>query len=92
MAWETVSERGAAGFHALQPAGSTLYAYDSQTSRVRVSVDEGATWRQGAEEEIIDLADNAARPERVYAATTGGVRISENGGTDFAVVFRPASG
>ncbi|MEU0567198.1 F510_1955 family glycosylhydrolase [Nonomuraea sp. NPDC005983] len=84
--WEAISERGIADFHALQPAGSTLYAYDSQTSRLRASVDGGATWRLGAEEEIIDLAANAARPERVYAATTNGVHVSENGGMDFEPV------
>lgn len=84
--WQTVSERGVADFHSLQRAGATLYAYDSQTRRVRASEDAGATWRQGAEEEVIDLAANAARPERVYAATPSGLRVSENGGMDFEPV------
>ncbi|MFG1697200.1 F510_1955 family glycosylhydrolase [Nonomuraea sp. NPDC049309] len=84
--WETVSELGISDFHALQPAGATLYAYDSQTSRVRASVDGGATWRQGAPEEVIDFAANAAQPERVYAATTSGVQVSGNGGMDFEPV------
>ncbi|RVX42704.1 hypothetical protein EDD27_5352 [Nonomuraea polychroma] len=84
--WETVSEHGTADFHALQPAGSTLYAYDSQTSRLRASVDGGATWRQGAQEEIIDLAAHAGQPERVYAATSSGVQASANGGMEFEPV------
>ncbi|WP_143591602.1 hypothetical protein [Thermoactinospora rubra] len=48
VTWTTVSESGTADFHALQPAGTVLYAYDSQTSRVRRSTDEGRTWIQGA--------------------------------------------
>lgn len=84
--WQTVSEAGVSDFHVLQPAGGTLYAYDSQTSRVRASVDGGATWRQGAQEEVVDLAAHPERPETVYAATTSGVQASGNGGMEFEPV------
>ncbi|TMR95777.1 WD40/YVTN/BNR-like repeat-containing protein [Nonomuraea basaltis] len=70
--WATVSEGGAADFHALQPAGGKLYAYDSQTGRVRASADEGKTWTPGAQEDVIDLAASAAEADRLYATTPGG--------------------
>jgi photosystem II stability/assembly factor-like uncharacterized protein len=81
--WTTVSEQGTADFHALQPAGDTLYAFDSQTGRIRASLDAGATWRQGAQEQVIDLAANTAQPDRLYAATPSGLQVSENGGMEF---------
>src|SRR5690606_32172723 len=74
--WETVSEGGTADFHALQPAGDKLYAYDSQTGRVRSSTDDGKSWTPGAAEEVIDLAANEAEPDRLYATTPGGLRVS----------------
>ncbi|MER7506132.1 F510_1955 family glycosylhydrolase [Nonomuraea pusilla] len=83
VTWTTVSERGVADFHALRPAGTTLYAYDSGQGRVRASVDGGVSWRQGAQEEAVDLAAHADVPERVYATTAEGVRVSENGGMEF---------
>jgi hypothetical protein len=84
--WTTVSEGGSADFHALQLAGDTLYAYDSQTGRVRSSADQGATWTQGAAEKVVDLAASAARPERLYATTQDGVRVSGDKGQKFAPV------
>ncbi|MEV1167542.1 F510_1955 family glycosylhydrolase [Nonomuraea sp. NPDC049784] len=84
--WITVSESGTADFHALQPAGDKLYAFDSQTRRVRSSTDGGRTWMPGAEEDVIDLAASAAEPNRLYATTQGGLRVSTDGGTSFADV------
>ncbi|MFD8564991.1 F510_1955 family glycosylhydrolase [Streptosporangium canum] len=86
VTWTTVSEEGAADFHALQQAGEVLYAYDSQTGRVRSSGDQGRTWKQGAFMEVIDLAAGAGEPARVYATTPGGLHVSEDGGMAFAPV------
>ncbi|WP_214324435.1 F510_1955 family glycosylhydrolase [Nonomuraea sediminis] len=84
--WVTVSEGGTADFHALQPAGGRLYAYDSQAGQLRMSGDDGRTWMPGADEQVIDLAANAAEPDRVYATTRSGLRVSTNGGMDFTGV------
>ncbi|MET8003422.1 F510_1955 family glycosylhydrolase [Nonomuraea glycinis] len=84
--WVTVSESGTADFHALQPAGDMLYAYDSQTGRVRSSADGGTTWTSGAKEEVIDLAASLAKPSRLYATTASGLRVSTDDGASFTGV------
>ncbi|SDG52518.1 hypothetical protein SAMN05421505_10529 [Sinosporangium album] len=101
LTWTTVSEGGKADFHSLQPAGSELYAFDSQTGRVRRSQDEGRTWEIGAQAKVIDLAAHADEPRRVYATTPEGLTVSEDGGATFttaagapalAMVDSPAKG
>ncbi|GAA0969202.1 F510_1955 family glycosylhydrolase [Actinocorallia libanotica] len=82
--WTTVSEAGKADFHALQQAGESLYAYDSQTGRVRRSTDGGRTWRIGARLPVFDLAAGEKEPDRVYATTEQGVMLSQDGGASFA--------
>ncbi|MFI6291976.1 F510_1955 family glycosylhydrolase [Nonomuraea sp. NPDC050790] len=81
--WTTVSEKGSADFHALQPAGADLYAFDSTTGRVRWSGDGGRTWTQGAADEVIDLAYSGGR---LYATTRDGLKVSTNRGLDFEPV------
>ncbi|XVQ07583.1 F510_1955 family glycosylhydrolase [Spirillospora sp. CA-255316] len=84
--WSSVSEAGKADFHALQPAGTVLYAYDSQTAKVRHSRDDGRTWTLGAPMEVVDLAAHQDKPERVYATTPQGLRVSEDSGAGFKPV------
>ncbi|MER5628317.1 F510_1955 family glycosylhydrolase [Streptosporangium sp. NPDC002544] len=84
--WTSVSEAGTADFHAIQSAGSNIYAFDSQTGQVRRSGDEGRTWKLGAREEVIDLAGNAEEPDRVYATTPRGVQVSDDGGMAFTTL------
>ncbi|MFI6905087.1 F510_1955 family glycosylhydrolase [Nonomuraea sp. NPDC050394] len=81
--WTTVSEKGGADFHALEPAGADLYAFDSVTGRVRASGDGGRTWTQGATEQVNDLAFSG---DRLYAATRDGLKVSANRGMDFEPV------
>lgn len=81
--WTSVSEAGKSDFHALQPAGSVLYVYDSQTQGVRRSNDGGRTWTPGARLEVNDLAAHKDHAQRVYAATPQGVQVSEDSGTTF---------
>lgn len=83
VTWTTVSEEGKADFHAIQPAGETLYVYDSQTGRLRSSTDGGARWTSRAELQVIDLAAGADDPKRVYATTPEGVQVSKDGGESF---------
>ncbi|GAA2912317.1 hypothetical protein GCM10010517_78860 [Streptosporangium fragile] len=86
ITWTPVSEAGVADFHAIQPAGAALYAYDSQTGRLRRSGDDGRSWTPGAEAEVVDLAAHAERPDRVYATTPDGLRVSEDGGVTFTAL------
>ncbi|TDE27372.1 F510_1955 family glycosylhydrolase [Actinomadura sp. 6K520] len=84
--WTTVSEAGEADFHALQQAGQTLYAYDSQTRRVRHSSDGGRSWTLGERLAVNDLGAYKDRPEEVYAATPEGLRKSDDSGGTFEAV------
>ncbi|MER5427130.1 F510_1955 family glycosylhydrolase [Streptosporangium roseum] len=84
--WTSVSEAGSADFHSIQPAGTALYAYDSQTERVRRSVDEGRTWVPGAKAQVIDLAGHEEEPNRVYATTQDGLQVSHDSGMNFTAL------
>jgi hypothetical protein len=84
--WTTVSERGTADFHSLRLAGQNLFAYDSQTGRVRRSEDSGRTWATGAKLQVIDLAANPNESHRVYASTPQGLQVSDDGGESFIAV------
>ncbi|WP_440107027.1 F510_1955 family glycosylhydrolase [Streptosporangium sp. H16] len=84
--WSAVSQAGIADFHAIQPAGTILYAYDSQTGRVRRSDDQGKSWLPGARAEVIDLAAHPRKPERVYATTPDGLQVSDDGAMTFTAL------
>ncbi|WP_169980801.1 F510_1955 family glycosylhydrolase [Microbispora sp. H10836] len=86
LTWKTVSEAGTADFHALQPAGASLYAYDSQSGRIRRSVDNGVTWTDGAHLEVADLAGSADQPDLLYATTSEGPMVSQDGGKTFTAL------
>ncbi|MEV0630927.1 F510_1955 family glycosylhydrolase [Nonomuraea wenchangensis] len=88
LTWQTLSEDGSADFHSIQPAGDSLYAYDSQTSKVWRSLDGGSTWTQGAKEKVIDLGAEAAQPSRVYATTPDGLKVSEDGGLNYEEIAK----
>ncbi|WP_424533583.1 F510_1955 family glycosylhydrolase [Sphaerisporangium viridialbum] len=83
VSWTPVSLAGQADFHALQLAGTSLYGYDSQTSRVYRSTDTGRTWTPGAQLQVIDLAADPAQPDRVYATTPDNLLVSNNAGNTF---------
>ncbi|SDQ58157.1 F510_1955 family glycosylhydrolase [Thermostaphylospora chromogena] len=86
LTWKTVSEAGTADFHALQPAGASLYAYDSQSGRIRRSIDNGVTWADGAQLQVADLAASADQPDRLYATTPEGPVVSQDGGKTFTAL------
>ncbi|MGY5079165.1 F510_1955 family glycosylhydrolase [Streptomyces nigrescens] len=86
--WKTVSAEGKADFHSLQQAGPVLYGFDSQTSQVWASSDEGRTWGHRAKLPLGDLAAHAKEPEKVWATTAQGLMLS----TDGARTFHPVSG
>jgi hypothetical protein len=86
--WKTISEHGSADFHSIQPAGDSIYAFDSQTSKIWRSLDGGATWTQGTQEKVIDLGADADEPSRVYVTTPDGLKMSEDGGVNFTDVAK----
>ncbi|TMR20812.1 exo-alpha-sialidase [Nonomuraea turkmeniaca] len=88
VTWKVISADGSADFHSIQPAGDSLYAFDSQTSKVWRSFDGGATWTQGTEEKVIDLGAGAEQPSRIYATTPDGLKVSEDGGVNFTDVAK----
>ncbi len=97
--WTTVSAEGEADFHSLQQAGQVLYGFDSQTSRVWASSDQGRTWDRRARLPIGDLAAHASAPQKVWATTANGLVFSGDGGRtfrsvpgapDLAAIERPA--
>ncbi|MBT2530471.1 hypothetical protein J7E91_35295 [Streptomyces sp. ISL-99] len=95
-----MSAEGEADFHSLQQAGQVLYGFDSQTSKVWASSDQGRTWDRRARLPIGDLAAHASAPQEVWATTANGLVFSGDGGRtfrsapgapDLAVIERPAS-
>jgi hypothetical protein len=43
----------------------------------------------GASEEVVDLVGNVEEPDRAYATTPGGVRMSDDGGMAFTTLTQP---
>ncbi|MEU8246444.1 F510_1955 family glycosylhydrolase [Nonomuraea sp. NPDC048916] len=84
--WTTVSEEGVADFHTLHVAGDTIYAFDTQSGRLRRSADGGQSWIPGAEEPMIDLAVSTDDLTRVHATTPQGLKVSGDGGMEFKKV------
>ncbi|NRQ39913.1 exo-alpha-sialidase [Nonomuraea sp. NN258] len=82
--WEQVALAGAADFHALQVAGSTVYGYDSQTGQIWRG--RGRDLEPAARLDLLDLAAGASEPERLYATTPAGVRVSTDAGRTFKPV------
>ena len=76
--WRSLSLQGEADFHVLRASGQSAYGYDG---RLMVTADGGKSWDElTAPGEIVDLAPSPGDPERVLAATGGGLRVSEDGG------------
>ena len=66
--WESVSLQGKADFHALEVAGSRLFAYDATSGRLMTTTDR-RIWRTLATGGFLDLVAEASRPSRVFATT-----------------------
>jgi hypothetical protein len=88
--WSTLSLSGEADFHALSIGPSAdsgprlIYGLDS-AGVVRISADNGYTWRDGAQLEARTLLADPRVPGIVYATTAAGLAVSSDGGTSFAV-------
>ncbi|MEV8134705.1 F510_1955 family glycosylhydrolase [Microbacterium aurantiacum] len=83
--WEPVAFTGTEDFHLIttDPTG-TLYGIGSTMPSLRISIDAGATWTDGAT--LTGVAGLAASAEAVYAATEEGLQTSTDGGVTFVAV------
>ncbi|MEV2268459.1 F510_1955 family glycosylhydrolase [Nonomuraea africana] len=81
LTWEQVALAGKADFHALQVVGTTVYGYDSQTGQIWRG--KGADLKPAARLDLLDLAAGADAPERLYATTPDGVKVSGDAGKSF---------
>jgi photosystem II stability/assembly factor-like uncharacterized protein len=81
--WTSVSELGAADFHALEPSDDRLIGGLLGQAQVLVSGDQGKTWEpRVAPRELIDLEVNPSDPRRWIASTADGVYVTrDEGGT-----------
>ncbi|WP_157244960.1 F510_1955 family glycosylhydrolase [Nonomuraea typhae] len=82
VTWQQVALAGEADFHALQVAGTTVYGYDSQSGQIWRG--KGADLTPMARLDLLDLAAGADQPERLYATTPEGVKVSTDSGKTFA--------
>ncbi|MEV4020322.1 F510_1955 family glycosylhydrolase [Nonomuraea angiospora] len=81
LTWEQVAMAGKADFHALQIAGTTAYGYDSQTGQIWRG--QGPDLEPAARLDLLDLAAGADAPDRLYATTPDGVKVSADSGKSF---------
>jgi hypothetical protein len=86
LTWEQVAMAGQADFHAVQVAGTTVYGYDSQTGQIWYG--QGPTLKPAARLDLLDLAAGPDAPDRLYATTPEGVKVS----TDSGMSFKPLKG
>lgn len=83
--WRSLSLAGAADFHALRVAGPWIYGFDSVSGRLLASPDR-ASWEPRAGLDLPDFVVDPASPDRILAATKGGLARSLDGGRSFAPV------
>lgn len=70
--WNSVALEGEADFHALESAGTTLYAYDAVSGSLMATTDR-KTFRTIARLDVADLAADPSGHGRVIATTADGV-------------------
>lgn len=80
VSWQPVALSGAADFHALRAAGSTVYGWDSGSGQLRASDDGGVNWTTRSALALVDLAVDPARPAALLATTARGLLGSADGG------------
>lgn len=69
LTWRSVSQMGAADFHALEVAHDRVYAWNSTTRAFMVS-DDGQDWDQRSMVSIVDIAVDPADPDVVLATVS----------------------
>jgi len=91
--WTNVSRTGQTDFHALtvSPPGedgsaARIFGVDSSKLAIQRSLDGGNTWTDGAEIVARDIVADPANPGTIYATTEGGLAISSDNASSFAIV------
>ncbi len=87
QSWVNISLSGVTDFHALtaakdDSADGRVFGIDTSKQRIQRSMDGGKTWSDGAE---IVARDILAVDQRLYATTEGGLAVSDDHGTSFAI-------
>lgn len=81
--WTVESLAGESDLHAMEYGHDRLYAYDATNGLLRTSED-GATWKDGAQLQALDIAVSPADPDVVLATTEQGIARSADRGASFA--------
>lgn len=83
--WSPVAFTGLEDFHVLTVGTKNeIYGIGSSSPFLRVSLDGGKTWANGAQIEAVDLA--ATSRNSLFAATPEGVQLSQDNGFSFQVL------
>ena len=84
-AWSPVAFTGLEDFHVLTVGiKNEIYGLGSSSTFLRVSLDGGNTWANGAPIEAVDLAVTPSGS--LFAATPEGVKVSQDNGLSFKVL------
>jgi photosystem II stability/assembly factor-like uncharacterized protein len=87
--WKSVSLAGTADFHALavnQKDPERVYGLSSDGAPLRASEDGGVTWSEGASIQAYALVADPNTPERLFATTPDGMRVSDDAGQSFTAL------
>lgn len=83
--WTALSLEGKADFHAIEPAGKRIYAYDSVGGAL-VTSSNRRDWTVMERIQLLDLAANPSDPGDLFATTLQGEVLRSKGGSELAPV------
>lgn len=87
--WTSLSLAGATDFHTLtvnQNDPKKVYGLSSDGAPLRASHDGGVTWSEGESIQAYALVADPNTPERLFATTADGMRVSDDSGKSFMAV------
>jgi hypothetical protein len=89
--WRSVSLLGAADFHALRFQDGVVYGWNTTDSAFLVSDDDGASWQERSQTEVLDFALDPADADHILATSPDGpgemtVRRTSDGGRSWEQV------
>lgn len=83
--WTALSLEGKADFHAIEPAGNRIYAYDSVAGALITSTDR-REWTVMERRPLLDLAADPANPSVVFASTPEGEVLRSKDGSSLTPI------
>lgn len=87
--WKSLSLAGTADFHTLavnQKDAERIYGLSSDGAPLRASEDGGVTWSEGANIQAYALVADPNTPERLFATTPDGLKVSDDAGQSFSAL------